>query len=157
MEFDTGFLTALSLFGIGEASSNATGLPDINKLVFVNCAYYSSGFGEGSNYLNDAEYVLIFSSIYNYVPKKGGIVIMCAYQLEDWDYDGDEEARAIMKITVDNKIIFENEITEFFAEKIPQKPRAFSYQSSFKIEAKRINLTNGMTLELYQTMIIGYR
>ncbi len=156
LDFEQGFLNALATFGISGESSTSV-LPELSQLIFVNCAYYTGGLGEGSSYLNDKSYVTVFSSRFNYVPKKGGIVLMGAYQLEDWDYWGNEKPQAMLKITADNKIIFEGNIIEFFTSKTPEKPRAFSYQSSFNIEAKRLNLTNGMALELYQTMIIGYR
>ena len=153
-DFDTGFLAALASFGIGESN---TGLPDMSKLIFVNCAYYSGDLGEGSNYLSATSYVSVFSSGFSYVPRNGGIVMMGAYQLEDWDDDSEDTPRAMLRITTDNKVIFEGEITEFFPEKVPESVRAFSYQNSFNIEAKRLNMTDSTTLELYQTMIIGYR
>lgn len=34
--------------------------------------------------------------------------------------------------------------------------KAFKYKNSFDISAKRLNLTDSMTLEIYQTQIIGY-
>lgn len=155
-DFDRGFLTALASFGIGGGESGAS-LPDINTLVFVNCAYYTGDIGEGSAYLNESSYSTVFSSGFSYVPKKGGIVMMGSYQLQDWDDYSGETPQAMLKITADNMVLFEGEVTVFFPSTTVEKVRAFSYQSSFKIEAKRLNLTDSMALELYQTMIIGYK
>ncbi len=156
LDFEQGFLSALATFGIsGDGAS--TGLPDLSKLIFVNCACYSGDLGEGSNYLNDTSYVSVFSSGFNYVPKNGGIVMMGAYQLEDWEYWGSLTPRAMLRITADWEVVFEGEITAFFIAPTPKVVRAFSYEQSFNIEAKRLNLTNSMSLQLYQTMIIGYR
>lgn len=155
-DFDVGFLSTLMSFGISSGSSSS-GLPDMNTLIFVNCAYYSGEFGEGSNYLSADTYVPIFSSGFTYVPQKGGIVMLGAYQLEDPDDYSGETPMAMLKITVDNKVIFEDDITAYFPSPIVEKVKGFAYQSSFKIEAKRLNLTDGMSLQLYQTMIIGYR
>jgi len=62
-----------------------------------------------------------------------------------------------MRITADSKVIFEGEVAEFFPETTVKKVRGFAYEKSFVIEAKRLNLTDNMALELYQTMIIGYK
>lgn len=130
----------------------------MSQLVFVNCAYYSGDIGEGASYLSDTTYYSVFSSKFEYIPQKGGIVMMGSYQLQDWEYFDDEIIpRAMMRITADNQVIFEGEVTEFFPETNVKEVRAFSYKKNFDIEAKRLNLTDNMALELYQTMIIGYR
>ncbi|QEH69358.1 hypothetical protein [Cellulosilyticum sp. WCF-2] len=155
-DFDMGFLSTLMSFGISNGESSG-GLPDMSTLLFVNCAYYSGDLGEGSNYLYADSYVPIFSSGFSYIPKKGGIVMMGSYQLEDPDDYSGETPMAMLKITVDDKVIFEDDITAYFPDPIVEKVRGFSYQNSFKIEAKRLNLTDSMGLQLYQTMIIGYK
>lgn len=149
-DFDMGFLTALTSFGVGKS---ATGLPSIDKLTFVNYAYYGVDIGERAMYLNATSYARVFSS----TSQRGGIVMLGAYQLEDWDDETGETPRAMFRITTDNKVIFEDEITAFFPSNIPEKVKAFSYQSSFIIEAKRLNLTDGMLLQLYEAMLISYR
>lgn len=155
--FSNGFLSTLALFGIGEQGSGSISLPDISKLTFVNCGYYTGDIGEGACYLSNTTYRTVFSSKFNYIPKNGGIVMMGSYQLEDWeDYSG-ATPRAMMRITADNQIIFEGEVTEYFSDTTVKEVRVFSYEKAFKIEAKRLNLTNNMALELYQTMIIGYK
>lgn len=155
-DFNIGFLSALAAFGIG-SSSDIGELPDQSTLTFVNCAHYTGDIGEGAAYLSDTDYHSVFSSIYHYVPSKGGIVMMGSYQLEDWEYFGSIEPRAMMRITADDKVIFEGEVTEFFPEKTVKEVRAFTYKQTFNIEAKRLNLSENMALELYQTMIIGYK
>ena len=156
-DFSTGFLSALASFGISSGGGGTSGLPDMSTLTFVNCAYYTGDFGEGASYLSATDYNTVFSSGFSYIPRKGGIVMMGAYQLEDWeDYEGGTP-RAMLRITADNVVIFEGEITSFFSSKIPDNPRVFAYQNSFSIEAKRLNMTDGMALELYQTMIVGYK
>jgi len=129
----------------------------MSKLVFVNCAYHTGDIGEGSCYLSQTAYRTVFSSKFSYIPKKGGIVLMGSYQLVDWEYFGDIVPRAMMRITADSKVIFEGEVTEFFPETPVKKVRGFAYEKDFTIEAKRLNLTDNMALELYQTMIIGYK
>lgn len=156
MDFDQGFMSALASFGIGSGGENS-GLPDMSNLIFVNCTCHTGDIGEGASYLSDTEYASVFSSIYRYIPRKGGIVMMGSYQLQDWEYFGDIVPRAMMRITADDKVIFEGEVAEFFPETSVKEVRAFTYESSFNIEAKRLNLTDNMALELYQTMIIGYK
>lgn len=156
-DFSTGFLSALASFGISSGDGGMSGLPDMNTLTFVNCARYTGDIGEGASYLSATAYNTVFSSRFSYIPRKGGIVIMGAYQLEDWEDFGGGTPRAILRITADNVVIFEGEVTGFFPSKIPANPRTFAYQSSFNIEAKRLNMTDGMALELYQTMIVGYK
>lgn len=146
----------MALFGIG-GNATSTVLPDMSKLMFVNCNYYTGDIGEGVSYLSDIDYFSVFSSIFSYIPPKGGIVMMGSYQLEDWeDYSG-LSPRAMLRITADDQVVFEGEITEFFSDTTVKEVRAFTYKESFNIEAKRLNLTDSMTLELYQTMIIGYK
>lgn len=168
----SGFLSALALFGIGNPKSEASTLPDISKLKFVNCAYYTGDIGEGVCNLSDSTYYTVFSSRFDYIPKKGGIVMMGSYQLVDLEYYGDIVPRAMMRITADDKKIFEGEVADYFPDTTDKEEsegevgyypdisvkevRAFSYEKSFKIEAKRLNLSDNMSLALYQTMIIGY-
>lgn len=154
--WNNGFLEALALFGVGDAAS-VEALPDISQLVFVNCAYYTGDFEEGMNYLNAESYVTIFSSKFSYIPQKGGVVMMGAYQLIDWgDYSG-VVPRALLRITADDKVIFEGEVSTYFSRTVEKNVKPFSYKRSFRIEAKRLNLSDGMTLELYKTLIIGYK
>lgn len=155
-DFDQGFLSALASFGIGK-KQEAVNLPDMSKLVFINCAYHTGDIGEGTCYLSQTTYRTVFSSKFSYIPKKGGIVLMGSYQLVDWEYFGDIVPRAMMRITADSKVIFEGEVAEFFPETTVKKVRGFAYEKDFAIEAKRLNLTDNMALELYQTMIIGYK
>lgn len=154
-DFNMGFLSALTTFGIG-SSSNTGESPNQSTLIFVNCEVYTGNIGEGAAYLSDTTYHSVFSSIFPYVPSKGGIVMMGSYQLEDWEYFGNIKPRAMMRITADEEMIFEGEVTEFFPEKTVKEVRAFTYKKSFNIEAKRLNLSENMALELYQTMIMGY-
>jgi len=79
-DFDQGFLSALASFGIGK-KQEAVNLPDMSKLVFINCAYHTGDIGEGSCYLSQTAYRTVFSSKFSYIPKKGGIVLMGSYQL----------------------------------------------------------------------------
>lgn len=155
-ELSQGFISALTLFGIGERVSINTGLPDMSKLIFVNCGYYTGNIGEGTNYLSDTTYCTVFSSCFAYIPKNGGIVMLGSYQLVDWEDDSGATPRAMLRITADEQLIFEGEITDYFSDTTVTEVSAFSYEKTFKIEAKRLNLTNNMALELYQTMIIGY-
>lgn len=129
----------------------------MSSLVFVNCAHYTGDIGEGVSYLNTVSYASVFSSRFSYVPQKGGIVMMGSYQLQDWEYWGPIVPRAMMRITADEQVIFEGEVTEYFPATTVKEVRAFAYESSFNIEAKRLNLTDNMALELYQTMIVGYK
>ncbi len=155
-DFSMGFMTALAFFGIGSASETS-GLPDQSTLTFVNCGHYTGDIGEGVSNLSDTTYYSVFSSIYHYIPSKGGIVMMGSYQLQDWEYFGSIQPRAMMRITADDEVIFEGEVTEFFPEETVKEVRAFTYKKTFNIEAKRLNLSENMALELYQTMIIGYK
>lgn len=155
-DFEQGFLSALSSFGIkGEGGNN--GLPDIHTLTLVNCDYYRGGLGEGAAYLSDSAYNSVFSSGFDYVPQKGGVVMMGRYQLLDWDDWSDVTPRAMIKITADNIVIYEGEVPHYFPSKTLDKAKIFSYKSSFNIEAKRLNLTDSMALEIYSITIIGYK
>ena len=155
-DFDMGFISALASFAIG-APSGGGGLPQIATLCFVNCDYYRGDYGHCANYLTDTEYSSILSSSLSYIPKKGGIVMIGTYQLEDWDDYSGETPRAIIRITVDGKVIVEQEVATFFTSKYLKEAKLFSYKSTFNIEAKRLNLTDSMSLEFYQTQVIGYK
>lgn len=131
-------------------------LPDLSSLRIVNCDYYRGDISHGVAYLNEHTYSTVFTSSHYYVPKNGGIVMMGAWELIDWD-SWDEEARALLKITVDGEIIYEGEVYDYFEDySIVSPSKAFKYKNSFDISAKRLNLTDSMALEIYQTQIIGY-
>jgi len=133
-------------------------LPDLAALTIVNCDYYRGDSEHGVNFLNKSSYVTIFSSKHYYVPKKSGIVMMGGWQLMDWEYWGDDEPRAMLKITADGTVIYEGEVFDYFEDySVVENAKAFSYKNSFDISAKRLNLTDNMSLEIYQTMVMGYR
>ena len=155
-DFSVRFLSALASFGIGN-EAETSGLPDQSTLEFVNCGYYAGDLGEGAAGLNGTTYTSVFSSCYPYVPSNGGIVMMGSYWLEDFEHYGEATPRAMMRITADDEVIFEGEITEFFPEEVVKEVRAFTYKKSFNIEAMRLNLSDNMSITLSQTMIIGYK
>lgn len=158
--FERGFLCGLAAFGIPTVDTEESvrsELPEMSELVFVNCTAYTGDIGEGACYLSNLEYRSVFSNLFSYIPKKGGIVMMGSYQLVDWECFDNTIPRAVMRITVDEQVIFEGEVVEFFPETTVKKVRVFAYTHSFNIEAKRLNLSDSMALELYQTMIVGYK
>ena len=156
-DFEQGFLTALSSFAIkGEGGGSSDGgLPDRSNLRFINCDYFRGSTGEGLAYLSDTRYNSVFSSSFDYVPSYGAIVMMGSYQLVDWDDTSGETPRAMMRITADNVVIYEGEVSSYFDKTTVEKARAFNYKETFNIEAKRLNLTDSMCLEIYSTAIIG--
>jgi len=167
IDFQNGFLCGLTAMGIpiggdeepGEDPQPGDGeLPDLDTLTLVNCSYYRGDFEHGVNYLKKGYYVTIFSSKHYYVPKNGGIVMMGNWMLIDWDYWGDDYPMAVLKITVDGEIIYEGDIYDYFGdEEILKYAKAFRYNQSFDISAKRLNLTDSMSLEIGQTIIMGYK
>lgn len=165
IDFQNGFLCGLTAMGIpidggGELPVDPPPgggeLPDLDTLTFVNCDYYRGDFEHGVNYLNMDYYVTIFSSKHYYVPDNGGIVMMGAYQLMDWD-SWDEDPMALLKITVDGVVIYEGDVWDYFETyDILKRAKVFRYKNSFDISAIRLNGSDSMSLEIFQTMIIGY-
>ncbi|MHC1747352.1 MAG: hypothetical protein AB9856_03065 [Cellulosilyticaceae bacterium] len=52
-------------------------------------------------------------------------------------------------------MIYEGDIYEYFeGESSVEIMKAFKYETSFEIAAKRLNMTDGLALELYNTIIM---
>lgn len=96
--------------GGGEEPGGDGELPDLDTLSIVNCDFYRGDFGHGVNYLNMDYYVTIFSSKHYYVPENGGIVMMGACQLMDWDSWGGDYPMATFKITVYGAVIYQGDV-----------------------------------------------
>lgn len=161
IDFQNGFLCGLTAMGIpiedGDSTPGGGELPDLDTLTFVNCDYYRGDFEHGVNYLSMDYYVTIFSSKHYYVPENGGIVMMGNWMLMDWD-SWDEDPLAILRITVDGAVIYEGDVWDYFGDyDILKYAKAFHYNKSFDISAKRLNLTDSMSLEIGQTIIMGYK
>ena len=89
---------------------------------------------------------------------KQGYVIIGGYDL--YDYEGDDwssSPRANVRITVDGQIVFEGETWELIENVSVDPPIVYQYQSSFDLVAKRLNLSDGMKIQLRETMIVGLK
>ncbi len=158
IDFQNGLLCGLFINGLSlGGNSGDEELPDGKILTVVNCDYYRGDWGHCVAYLNPDTFERVLSSGVYYAPDSG-IVVIGSFQLQDWDDWSDTRPEAILKITADGAVIYEGDIYEYFKVSHSQTleiSKAFSYKSSFSIEAKRTNLTDSMALELYQTCIIG--
>lgn len=158
IEFQNGFLCGLVATGVCLGSNGSGGgFPDGSNLTVINCDYHRGDIGDCVNYLEIDRFNIVFSSWEYYVPDSG-IVVIGRFNLEDWDDFSGTKPQAILKIVADEKVIYEGDIYEYFGvnhSDILEHMKCFSYKSSFEISAKRLNLTDAMALELYNTCIIS--
>lgn len=161
-DFNKGLAIGLVLAGIVFENTDTGGgaggqLPDGSRLKIVNCDYYRGSAGHGVAYLNDYSFSTVFSSDVRYAPKSG-IVIMGAFDLTDWDNWGGTRAEAVLRIIIDGETHYEGDVYRYFKASYSREPlkemKAFSYKDWFIIEAKRLNLSDSMALEIYRTCII---
>lgn len=158
IDFRNGFLCGLLGTGLGISGSNASGgsegkLPSIEAISVVNLAAYKNV----STYIKANTYTTILSSSFGYMPKQGYVMIG-GYDL--YDFEGDDWSsapRANVRIIVDGQIVFEGETRELFKDVSVNPPIVYQYQSSFDLVAKRLNLSDGMKIQLKETMIIGLK
>ena len=75
------------------------------------------------------------------------------FEEDDWS----SSPRANVRITVDGQVVFEGETWELFEDVTVNPPMVYQYQSSFDLVAKRLNLSDGMKIQLKETMIIGLK
>ena len=158
IDFKNGFLCGLLGTGLGIGGDNASGgsdgkLPSIENLSVVNLAAYDNVI----TYIKANVYTTVLSSSFSYMPKQG-YVIIGGYDL--YDYEGDDwssSPRANVRITVDGQIVFEGETWELIENVSVDPPIVYQYQSSFDLVAKRLNLSDGMKIQLRETMIVGLK
>ena len=158
IDFKNGFLCGLLGTGLGIDGGNASGeskgkLPSIEAISVVNLAAYKNV----STYIKANVYTTILSSSFSYMPKQGYVMIG-GYDL--YDFEGDDwssSPRANVRITVDGQVVFEGETWELFEDVTVNPPMVYQYQSSFDLVAKRLNLSDGMKIQLKETMIIGLK
>ncbi|MEG0326825.1 MAG: hypothetical protein RR618_09920 [Cellulosilyticaceae bacterium] len=158
IEFQNGFLCGLVATGVSLGNNEGSGgFPDGSTLTVINCDYYRGDIGDCVNYLEIDKFNTVFSSGPYYTPKSG-VVVIGRFYLDDWDDFSGTRAEAILKIVTDEKVVYEGDIYEYFGVEYSdtlEKMKCFSYKSSFEISAKRLNLTDAMALELYDTFIIS--
>lgn len=164
IEFQNGFLCGLAAMGIPIDSGTGGGgepgaLPDISQFNVVNCEYYSGDFEHCVNYLRSNTYRTILSSEAYYLPSSG-IVLIGGWDLADWDDWSGATPKAMLKIEVDGKILYEGSAANYFdpdgrISTIITPAKAFNYNQSFNISAKRLNLTDGMFMQLYYVYVIS--
>lgn len=156
VEFQKGFVCGLVATGAAFGDTGG-GFPGGSTLKVVNCDYYRGDIGDCVNYLELDKFKTVFSSWAYYAPTSG-IVAIGRFNLEDWDDFSGTRPQAILKIVADGKIIYEGDIYKYFGVDYSdtlENMKCFSYKSSFDISAKRLNLTDAMALELYETCIIS--
>ena len=157
-EFKNGFLCGLLATGLGIGGSSASGggdkLPSVETLDITNLSYYQNVI----TYLNDYSYTPLISTSLSYMPKEGYVMIG-GYAL--YDFEGDDwwsSPEADVRITVDGNVVYEGDSAEFFEYDASFLiPKTFHYKSSFEFAAKRRNMSDGMQMQLVDTMIVGVK
>ena len=152
--FKNGILCGLLAIGIdigGESSDNKLPLPEV--LEIINLSYYDNVI----TYLNESSYTTLLSSSFSYMPSQGYVMIG-GYDLYDFEGDDWESTpEATMKITVDGQVVFEGQPWEIFEDVTINPPLVYQYQSSFELSAKRLNMSDGMQMQLRETMVVGLK
>ncbi len=152
--FKNGILCGLLATGIGiggESSDNKLPLPEV--LEIINLSYYDNVI----TYLNESSYTTLLSSSFSYMPSQGYVMIG-GYDLYDFEGDDWESTpEATMKITVDGQVVFEGELWEIFEDVTINPPLVYQYQYSFELSAKRLNMSDGMQMQLRETMVVGLK
>lgn len=150
--FKNGILCGLLATGIGiggGSSGNKLPLPEV--LEIINLSYYDNVI----TYLNEFSYTTLLSSSFSYMPSQGYVMIG-GYDL--YDFEGDDwwsTPEANIKITVDGQVVFEGQPWEIFEDVTINPPLVYQYQSSFELSAKRLNMSDGMQMQLRETMVLG--
>lgn len=154
ISFKNGILCGLLASGIGiGGGSSDNKLPSPQVLEIINLSYYDNVI----TYLNADSYTTLLSSSFNYMPNQGYVMIG-GYDL--YDFEGDDwwsSPEATIKITVDGQIVFEGQPWEIFEDVTINPPLVYQYQSSFDLAAKRLNMSDGMQLQLRETMVLGLK
>lgn len=152
--FKNGILCGLLATGIGiggGSSDNKLPLPEV--LEIINISYYDNVI----TYLNEFSYTTLLSSSFRYMPRQGYVMIG-GYDL--YDFEGDDwwsTPEANIKITVDGQVVFEGQPWEIFEDVTINPPLVYQYQSSFALSAKRLNMSDGMQMQLRETMVLGLK
>ena len=154
ISFKNGILCGLLASGIGiGGGSSDNKLPSPQVLEIINLSYYDNVI----TYLNADSYTTLLSSGFSYIPNQG-YVIIGGYDL--YDFEGDDwwsSPEANIKITVDGQVVFEGQPWEIFEDVTINPPLVYQYQSSFDLAAIRLNMSDGMQLQLRETMIVGLK
>ena len=160
IDFQNGFLCGLAAMGvpIGNSQSSSGYLPDISKFNIVNCEYYCGDLEHCVNYLRLNSYSTILTSRHGYIPDSG-IVLIGGWDLADWDDWGDDP-KAMLKVEADGKVLFDGLAQNYFDPNnngsLKCNPvKAFNYTQSFNISARRLNLSDGMFMQLYYVYVIS--
>lgn len=151
--FKNGFLCGLlgTGVGIGGSSSSDGKLPE--ALEIINLSYYENGI----SYLNDSNYTAILSSSFSYMPSEGYVMIG-GFDLYDFEGEDDwSSPEATIRIVVDGATVYEGDVVEYFEDLAIDPPKTFQYSMSFELAAKRRNMSDGMQIELKETMIVGLK
>ncbi len=158
IEFKNGFLCGLLATGLGitgdSSSSSDSALLLVDTLDITNLAYYKNVI----TYLNATNYTPLVSSTFSYMPKEG-YVIIGGFDLYDFESDSWWlSAEADIKITVDGTVIYEGDSGEFFDYEVSfVTPKTFKYKTDFEFSARRRNMSDGMQMQLKETMIVGLK
>ncbi len=154
ISFKNGILCGLLASGIGiGGGSSDNKLPSPQVLEIINLSYYDNVI----TYLNANSYTTLLSSSFSYMPHQGYVMIS-GYDL--YDFEGDDwwsSPEATIKITVDGQVVFEGQPWEIFEDVTINPPLVYQYQSSFDLAAKRLNMSDGMQLQLRETMVVGLK
>ena len=152
--FKNGILCGQLATGIGIGGGNSDNkLPLPEVLEIINLSYYDNVI----TYLNEFSYTPVLSSSFSYMPKEGYVMIG-GFDL--YDFEGDDwsaSPSADIRITVDGVIAYEGDVTSYFEDLSINPPKVFQYKSSFELAGKRNNLTDGMQLQLRETMVVGLK
>ena len=156
IDFKNGFLcgllaTGLKIGGDGSAGGESM-LPTLETLDIINLFYYKNAI----TYLKEDKYTPLISTNFSYMPKEGYVSIG---GLELYDFEGDDwwsDPEADIKITVDDEVVYEGDSWEFFDyETLLGTPKTYKYSSNFEFAAKRRNMSDGMQMELRNSVIVG--
>ena len=155
IDFKNGFLCGMIATGLPIGGGGGVQLPSVDKLDICNIDYYADSYGCGRSKLTTS-YTTVLSNI---SMPKSGYVIIGGWDLSDNECDESESSpEADICITVDDEIIYEGDVIEYFGDSFTLRPpKVFYYGSNFKIECKRRNMTDAMEVTLKLTKVVGLK